>query len=917
MGRPRTSIRSPSRPLRVFMCFPSRLLCEIISTSGSKPTAVLKRTESPPNSLSPEMDILALQGPSTLDTTPGIAPTPSAHISNTPFLDMASSPTIPMPHPIETVPDALSSGAPGHQGSCYATQPSTLDDAQRLKLNDSASRSGPLSPTLDAVEATLPLVILPDTPSPIESPSPNPQAPSDVFQPIVNSVDLPPRPDNVCVRCWEGVVAARFGLWLDPVEKVRDGAGHERWTGGYEYTVAEADWIICRDSLCCWGVIIRGSSAYRSSQPLRFGTWHFRVGTPEQLSSGDVARKLVIVVNDGRHSRTSLYAHIDDPAAAWVWDRTRNPIVWRSDVLDMAKSLIADCVQNHERCQVFSDLDESTTLPTRLVDCTDPLRPRLIETKDWDSHARYIALSYVWGQDQPHRTTQRNLTSYLKAIDLSLLPQTIRDAVNVTHALGIQFLWLDSLCIIQDSLEDKHRELAKMRDVYLRAFLTIDAANASSVSQGFLHDGLPLDGSEAVPLICPRRSAEEVLQVGSVYVANGGHNNRNINPWAPPRPSYYGHTAYRAWCLQEVLLSRRCLLFTHMHLQFRCHSTTSHVGGPHGRFHDNDGDLPAHPPVTIFKPPTSPILFGSRDWMDVHHSWHKVVEDYMRRRLSYPSDRLLACAGLAELFGRTLRCEYLAGLWRESLLYDLLWYTEDEGDGLGTDPRAPSWSWAAQNGAKYDYSSAVLRTLRQNFQDGSGRLEVNAEELAEIGECAVTLETPTLPFGPVTDGCLTLRTPLLGPYKLRIESDRRSGDCRPVLVSMVDVLRDTEGVQRDSTHADDVVDHETQSYCPELPIRPYKPFVDKAYKPVAEGEICDLWLAPLIYTGHHSGFYEQGPHLECLILTPIEPGTGVYRRVGYRRLDASSRGEVRSAAEWLRGKIDGKWSFPRAEIKLI
>lgn len=122
----------------------------------------------------------------------------------------------------------------------------------------------------------------------------------------------------------------------------------------------------------------------------------------------------------------------------------------------------------------------------------------------------YVALSYVWGNEgQLHRLTSENLSKYLVGIDPLLLPPTITDAIHVTHTvLRVRFLWIDSVCIIQDSREDKHREVAKMRDVYDYAFLTIDAANAASVSQGFLHDGQPLDSSRAIPFICPRRPKE-------------------------------------------------------------------------------------------------------------------------------------------------------------------------------------------------------------------------------------------------------------------------------------------------------------------------------------------------------------------------------------------------------------------------
>ncbi|KAI0653356.1 heterokaryon incompatibility protein-domain-containing protein [Cubamyces menziesii] len=129
----------------------------------------------------------------------------------------------------------------------------------------------------------------------------------------------------------------------------------------------------------------------------------------------------------------------------------------------------------------------SAPLPTRLIDCSDLECLRIIEASP-DMRGTYIALSYVWGEDQPHRTTEMNLSSYKVKIDPAILPRTILDAIHVTRALGIYLLWIDSLCIVQDSEKDLHHELARMRDVYRHAYLTIDAASAAKVSEGFLQD---------------------------------------------------------------------------------------------------------------------------------------------------------------------------------------------------------------------------------------------------------------------------------------------------------------------------------------------------------------------------------------------------------------------------------------------
>ncbi|EIW53238.1 HET-domain-containing protein, partial [Trametes versicolor FP-101664 SS1] len=155
----------------------------------------------------------------------------------------------------------------------------------------------------------------------------------------------------------------------------------------------------------------------------------------------------------------------------------RSPIldVGSPRALALVKDHIDECVYGHERCIALSVFPDPF-LPTRLIDCTDINHPRLVTTSG--RRGKYLTLSYVWGGDQVHKTTTTNISTYSRRIDPFLLPATIRDAIYVTQTLGFQFLWIDSLCIIQDSDEDKLHELGHMHDIYRYAHLTIIAASA-------------------------------------------------------------------------------------------------------------------------------------------------------------------------------------------------------------------------------------------------------------------------------------------------------------------------------------------------------------------------------------------------------------------------------------------------------
>ncbi|PBK78860.1 HET-domain-containing protein [Armillaria solidipes] len=178
----------------------------------------------------------------------------------------------------------------------------------------------------------------------------------------------------------------------------------------------------------------------------------------------------------------------------------------REILLDVDSSTAYDLIrQSIDRClrHKFCPSPRCTPLPTRVIDCKDnPLRlfvsPQGIEDK-------YVALSYVWGcKEQPHCTKQQNLDSYTKGIPLDYIPTTVMDALRVTRTLGLRYLWVDAFCIIQDSKDDKAREIKQIRRIFHNAHLTIVAASADTVYDGFLHERRPPEPpATMLPFRCP------------------------------------------------------------------------------------------------------------------------------------------------------------------------------------------------------------------------------------------------------------------------------------------------------------------------------------------------------------------------------------------------------------------------------
>jgi hypothetical protein len=162
--------------------------------------------------------------------------------------------------------------------------------------------------------------------------------------------------------------------------------------------------------------------------------------------------------------------------------------------------------------------------------------------------SEYLALSHCWGKGITLRTTTTTLDSFRISIAWESLPKTFQHAIQVTRELGFGFLWIDSLCIIQDDPEDWNVESAKMAGIYNIATLTIMAASASDSQGG-----------------CFQSPSPDVEAVHIPYTAGDGTTELSISLSQPPlgyrKAVSLGPLFQRAWVFQEQLLSKRKLIF--------------------------------------------------------------------------------------------------------------------------------------------------------------------------------------------------------------------------------------------------------------------------------------------------------------------------------------------------------------------
>ncbi|KAN0091688.1 HET domain containing protein [Hyaloscypha variabilis] len=365
-----------------------------------------------------------------------------------------------------------------------------------------------------------------------------------------------------------------------------------------------------------------------------------------------------------------------DPAAVQYGIRALKSITssGSQETLSIAKSWLGHCIENHNCHQSFFMPRYLETPSPDMADANDDLRnfypTRLLDLQAFGSGCldirlieepvagnSFATLSHCWGVDYDTRyqTTTRTLCDHRDRILYANLPKTYLDAVIVCRSLSIRYLWIDSLCIIQDSPEDWAREAASMSDVYSNSHLTISADWSPNPEGGCFKS------INAPPAFNP----ENTICLANVLSSGQQSCCFYLPTWDLDCHSLLDstHLAGRAWAFQERLLSRR--------------NSISHSISSFG---------------------SAERVSQGKMGQDQLATWCEIVQTYSSAKITYPTDRLPALSALARLFAEDLRSPYLAGLWLEGLWYTLLWYNpQHESVERTKDYIAPSWSWCSIN----------------------------------------------------------------------------------------------------------------------------------------------------------------------------------------------------------------------------
>jgi hypothetical protein len=374
--------------------------------------------------------------------------------------------------------------------------------------------------------------------------------------------------------------------------------------------------------------------------------------------------------------------------------------------LTKIRERLSDCEAHHGECCKH---DSTKQLPgLRLIDVNE------LRVVDAPASPRYFALSYVWGEAQGKclNATKSNIAALRQAGSLSGEPLgaslsfSIEDAIRVCWEFEEQYLWVDSLCIIQDDPEDKAKQIGIMEEIYSASVLTLVAAggeDAESGLPGVFH--------------WPRDMKTSSIQLGDVEL----RTNSNPSTALLVQKSIWNT---RGWTYQERMLSTRLLFFTACRASLSCSQ---------GQM-DEEGDLLPDLGATgvnhdkIYRLSKNDVSF--EDYL-------RIVHEYTSRQLRYRSDALNTFSGISRLISTTqFSSNFLYGLPERYFDQSLLWRRWGPPNiGFPSDTSLPSWSWASGDGPiLYAFQTRIGSLVDWWIQDGSGGIRRINVEKSSLGD---------------------------------------------------------------------------------------------------------------------------------------------------------------------------------------
>lgn len=522
-------------------------------------------------------------------------------------------------------------------------------------------------------------------------------------------------------------------------------------------------------------------------------------------------------------------------------------------------SWLTACRVGHQNCREAQVPKESRQMPARLLHVGTSV-DRTIKVVDiLDPEVTYVALSHCWGAGSKLTLTEDNMQTFKTAIPWDLVPRTFRDAITLTLQLHISYIWIDALCVLQDSLKDWQTESKKMKDIYRHASLVLSADRATDTDAGFLTSRRP--GGHIIQIPSYHPDAGHIDQILAVLNHTDESNNDDqydsTHKWflsrgegfSPKNEFVIRNPVFgRAWCMQEQFLATRIVHFLETEMVWEC-------------FQDSNCECEGMNEYNRrrcwrtlgFTEVLEPQLW-KRTWFELQNmrdssallqEWWGCVEQYTCRKLAFKSDILPAISGLAKDFSEDILGRYCAGQWSNDFPFGLLW----SPDGM-IPPHyrpehytAPSWSWASVVGA-------IERPPSMQ----------NAVAVAKVTQ-VMTTPVGTDWYGQIEHASLTLTAPMVGvaAFVDRILLEDPPWHLSPSAVGQRDIFEDRVRFcfdQASTSH------HELGEYSLSTDLS----FAFIAKNAVAHNEMNRIY---------------------ALLLSPVQAEKGIFQRVGTAKLFTS------------------------------
>jgi len=340
--------------------------------------------------------------------------------------------------------------------------------------------------------------------------------------------------------------------------------------------------------------------------------------------------------------------------------------------------------------------------------------------------APYIALSHCWGGPVSSLLTSKTIGAFQDELIYSTLPANFRDAITITRKLNIRYLWIDTLCILQDSSEDWAKESANMGLVYRKSALTIFAISSERSTCGILQ---PFPKASPKQNVTLRVASSGAARGDVTVVAELPHSSHEVLAALV----FNSPLSNRGWALQELTMSPRRLYYGRDQAHWGCRQAYNSLDGctwPINLLYGSSPETEAYLQSDILRQP----LLGIPGIHILLRGYYFLVQQYTSCRLTNRNDKLPALSGLSARLHRALGGQHVAGLWSIDLARGLLWDSISSSERPPSSTfRAPSWSWAATDDTvAYD---------RWNFEC--------FPSLIKLTDCKVELAEQSNPYGEV------------------------------------------------------------------------------------------------------------------------------------------------------------------------